>query len=72
MPDINTNELAFNRLWWWDPGPDGPYGPHVPWEVQQRIAAVVLNARAATLKIQADTYTQIAGLVAGAKSEVGR
>lgn len=65
-------ELAYNRLIWWDPGPDGPYGPHVPWGVQQQIAAVTLEARAQTLKIQADAYAKIATLVASAKEQVNR
>lgn len=71
MPDFNT-ELAYNWRIWWDPGPDGPYGPHVPWETQQKIASVVLNTRAQMLKIQADAYSQIAGFVAGAKSVAGQ
>jgi hypothetical protein len=43
-----SRELSYNRLIWWDPGPDGPYGPHVPWEVQRQIATISLEARAQT------------------------
>jgi hypothetical protein len=66
------SELAYNWRIWWDPGPDGPYGPHVPWETQKKIAEVVLNTRAQMLKMQGDAYAQIAGLVANAKAEAGR
>jgi hypothetical protein len=65
------NELAYNRYIWWDPGPDGPYGPHFPWQVQQQIAAVTLEARAQTLKIQGEAYAKIASIVAGAKEQQG-
>jgi hypothetical protein len=61
-------QLAYQRLIWWDPGPDGPYGPHLPPQVQQQLAAITLEARAQTLKIQSDAYTKIAGIVAGAKT----
>jgi hypothetical protein len=71
MPEI-PSELLYNWRIWWDPGPDGPYGPHVPWETQQKIAAVVLNARAQMLKVQADAFGQIAGFVAGAKAATGQ
>lgn len=67
MTDI-PRELAYQRLIWWDPGPDGPYGPHLPNQVQQQLAAITLEARAQTLKIQADAYSKIAGIVAGAKT----
>lgn len=65
------SELSYYGHIWWDPGPDGPYGPHVPWQVQQQIASVTLEARAQTLKIQADAYTRIASIVAGAKEQQG-
>ena len=66
------SEFAFNRFIWWDPGPDGPYGPHLPWEVQKQAAAISLEARAQTLKIQADAYAKIAGIVAGAKAQAAQ
>jgi len=66
------NELVYNRLIWWDPGPDGPYGPHLPWEIQKQAAAISLEARAQTLKIQADAYAKIAGIVANASQQAGR
>ena len=71
MPEI-PSELAYNRLIWWDPGPDGPYGPHLPWEVQKQAAAISLEARAQTLRIQADAYAKIAGIVASASQQAGR
>ena len=61
-------QLAYNRIIWWDPGPDGPYGPHLPHQVEQQIASITLEARAQTLRVQAEAYAKIANIVAGAKA----
>lgn len=67
MPDL-AQELAFYRHIWWDPGPDGPYGPHLPIDVQKQIAAISLATRAEVLRIHAEAYGKIAKVVEGAKT----
>jgi hypothetical protein len=67
------NELLYqNRIIWWDPGPDGPYGPNLPHHVLQQLAAITLEARAQTLKVQSDAYSKIAGIVAATKAAGGQ
>ena len=67
MSDL-ARELAFIRHIWWDPGPDGPYGPGISVEAQKQIASISLEVRAATLKAHAEAYSKIASIVASSKT----
>jgi hypothetical protein len=72
MADI-PSELAYQYHIpiWWDPGPDGPWGPNLPQETQRQAAAVSLQARAQILKVASDAYAKIGSLVAGAPASGG-
>ena len=63
MADL-SNELVFNRKWWWDPI-DMEIFKELEEEVQQRVLAVSLETQAAVLRSQAAGLEKIGALVGG-------